>query len=40
MWDQIGQLHAYHGDVPAEVRLLKLTRRSARWPRRSSACAG
>jgi NTP pyrophosphatase (non-canonical NTP hydrolase) len=25
MWDQVGQLHAYHGDVPAEVRLLKLT---------------
>jgi hypothetical protein len=25
MWDEIGQLYAYHGDVPAEVRLLKLT---------------
>jgi NTP pyrophosphatase (non-canonical NTP hydrolase) len=25
MWDQAGQLYAYHGDVPAEVRLLKLT---------------
>ena len=25
MWDQVGQLHAYHGEVPAEVRLLKLT---------------
>ena len=25
MWDQVGRLHAYHGDVPAEVRLLKLT---------------
>lgn len=25
MWDQVGELHAYHGDVPAEVRLLKLT---------------
>lgn len=25
MWDQVGQLHAYHGDVPVEVRLLKLT---------------
>ncbi len=25
MWDQVGQLHAHHGDVPAEVRLLKLT---------------
>jgi hypothetical protein len=25
MWDQIGQLYAHHGDVPAEVRLLKLT---------------
>jgi NTP pyrophosphatase (non-canonical NTP hydrolase) len=25
MWDQIGQLHAYHGDVPVEIRLLKLT---------------
>ena len=24
-WDQVGQLYAYHGDVPAEVRLLKLT---------------
>ena len=25
MWDQIGRLHAHHGDVPAEIRLLKLT---------------
>ena len=25
MWDQVGQLYAYHEDVPAEVRLLKLT---------------
>jgi NTP pyrophosphatase (non-canonical NTP hydrolase) len=25
MWDEVGQLDAYHGDVPAEVRLLKLT---------------
>jgi NTP pyrophosphatase (non-canonical NTP hydrolase) len=25
MWDQVGQLYAYHGDVPAEIRLLKLT---------------
>jgi NTP pyrophosphatase (non-canonical NTP hydrolase) len=25
MWDQVGQLHAHHGDVSAEVRLLKLT---------------
>jgi hypothetical protein len=25
MWGQVGQLYAYHEDVPAEVRLLKLT---------------
>lgn len=25
MWDQVGRLYAYHGDAPAEVRLLKLT---------------
>ena len=25
MWDHVGRLYAYHGDVPAEVRLLKLT---------------
>ena len=25
MWDQVGQLYAYHEDVPAEVQLLKLT---------------
>ena len=25
MWDQIGRLHAHHGDVSVEVRLLKLT---------------
>ena len=25
MWEQVGRLHAYHGDVPVEVRLLKLT---------------
>jgi len=25
MWDQIGRLHVHHGDVPAEIRILKLT---------------
>jgi hypothetical protein len=25
MWDQIGDLHARYGDVPVEIRLLKLT---------------
>jgi NTP pyrophosphatase (non-canonical NTP hydrolase) len=25
MWDQISQLHGHHGDVPVEIRLLKLT---------------
>jgi NTP pyrophosphatase (non-canonical NTP hydrolase) len=25
MWDQMERLHGYHGDVPVEVRLLKLT---------------
>ena len=25
MWDQIRELHAVHGDVPVEIRLLKLT---------------
>jgi len=25
MWDEVGKLHAHHGDVPVEVRLLKLT---------------
>jgi NTP pyrophosphatase (non-canonical NTP hydrolase) len=25
MWEQARRLHDYHGDVPAEVRLLKLT---------------
>jgi len=25
MWDEVGQLCCYHGDVPVEVRLLKLT---------------
>jgi NTP pyrophosphatase (non-canonical NTP hydrolase) len=25
MWDQVGKLHAFHGDVPIEVGLLKLT---------------
>lgn len=25
MWEQVGRLHVHHGDVPAEVRLLKLT---------------
>ncbi|HUY47416.1 MAG TPA: hypothetical protein VMV92_17080 [Streptosporangiaceae bacterium] len=25
MWDQIRVLHACHGDVPAEIQLLKLT---------------
>jgi len=25
MWEQVSRLHAHHGDVPAEIRLLKLT---------------
>ena len=25
MWDHVARLSRYHGDVPAEVRLLKLT---------------
>jgi NTP pyrophosphatase (non-canonical NTP hydrolase) len=25
MWDRVQRLHEYHGDVPLEVRLLKLT---------------
>ena len=25
MWDEVGQLYGYHGDVPVEVRRLKLT---------------
>jgi NTP pyrophosphatase (non-canonical NTP hydrolase) len=25
MWEQVRRLHDYHGDVAAEVRLLKLT---------------
>jgi NTP pyrophosphatase (non-canonical NTP hydrolase) len=25
MWDQIRELHARHGEVPVEIRLLKLT---------------
>jgi NTP pyrophosphatase (non-canonical NTP hydrolase) len=25
MWEQAGLLHAHHGDVPVEIRLLKLT---------------
>ena len=25
MWDQVERLHGYHGNVPVEGRLLKLT---------------
>jgi NTP pyrophosphatase (non-canonical NTP hydrolase) len=25
MWEQVGRLHEHHGEVPAEMRLLKLT---------------
>ena len=25
MWDDIKRLHEYHGEVPVEVRILKLT---------------
>jgi len=25
MWDEVGNLHAHHRDVPVEIRLLKLT---------------
>ena len=25
MWDDVKRLHEYHGDVPVEVRILKLT---------------
>jgi hypothetical protein len=40
MWDQVGRLYAHHADVPAELRLLKLTEEVAEGPRRSSACTG
>jgi hypothetical protein len=25
MWDDIKRLHEFHGDVPVEIRILKLT---------------
>jgi hypothetical protein len=25
MWNRVSQLHGYHGDIPVEIRLLKLT---------------
>jgi hypothetical protein len=25
MWEEISRLHAYHGEVPAEVNVVKLT---------------
>ncbi len=25
MWEQVGRLYEHHGEVPAEIRLLKLT---------------
>jgi hypothetical protein len=25
MWDQVSDLHAHHGNVPVEIRRLKLT---------------
>jgi hypothetical protein len=39
MWDEAGQLYGYHGDVPVEVRLLKLTEEAGEWLRPSSASA-
>ncbi len=38
MWDQVKRLHEYHGDVPVEMRLLKLTE-DHRGSRRSSRSA-
>ena len=40
MWDQVGQLHAYHGEVPVEVRLLKLTEEVGEAVRPSWASTG
>ncbi len=40
MWDRVERLHEHHGEVPVEVRLLKLTEGSVRPRRRSSGCAG
>jgi len=34
MWDRVERLHEHHGEVPVEVRILKLTERPAprtRW---------
>lgn len=33
MWEQVGRLHKHHGEVPAEMRLLKLTEKSGKPPR-------
>lgn len=49
MWQQIGNLHAYHGDVAPEARVLKLVAETGEaaaavigmngWNRRKGTCA-
>jgi hypothetical protein len=38
MWDQIGDLHARYGDVPVEIRMLKVTEEVGEAVRRLSGC--
>jgi hypothetical protein len=40
MWDQVGRLYAYHGDVSAEVRLLKLTEEVVAGRSTAEGCGG
>jgi hypothetical protein len=40
MWDRVKLLHEYHGDVPVELRILKLTEEVGELRRRSSVSAG
>jgi hypothetical protein len=40
MWDQVRKLHAYRGDVPMEVRLLKLTEEVGEAADAFWACTG
>jgi hypothetical protein len=31
MWDRIQRLHEHHGDVPLEIRILKITEEVGSW---------
>jgi hypothetical protein len=40
MWDRVQRLHEHHGDVPLEVRILKLTEEVGEVAEAFTGCIG